>query len=56
MNGSYIGEAFPVIGTSVFWMGRVLRTVAYSIAYTWIYNHTGRSTLSAILVTFAVNV
>lgn len=54
MAGSYIGEAFP-IGTGVFWVGWVLPTVAYSVAYTWVYNHTGRSILSAIVLHFAVN-
>jgi len=54
MEGSYIGEAFP-IGSVVFWAGWVLPTVAYSIVYTWIYNHTERSILSAILLHFMVN-
>lgn len=54
MQGSYIGEAFPV-GSAVFWVGWVLPTVAYSVMYTWIYNHTGRSILSAILFHFAAN-
>lgn len=54
MQGSYIGEAFP-IGSAIFWAGWVLPTVAYSVMYTWIYHHTGRSILSAILFHFAAN-
>jgi membrane protease YdiL (CAAX protease family) len=54
MRDSYIGEAFPV-GSAVFWVGWVLPTVAYSVMFTWIYNHTGRSILSAILFHFAAN-
>lgn len=51
---SYIGEVFPM-GTPVFWVGWALPTVTYSVMYTWIYNHTGRSILSAILFHFAAN-
>jgi uncharacterized protein len=54
MQDSYISEAFPM-GSAVFWAGWVLPTVAYSVVYTWIYNHTGRSILSAILFHFAAN-
>jgi membrane protease YdiL (CAAX protease family) len=54
MQDSYIGEAFP-IGSAVFWVGWVLPTVASSVVYTWIYNHTNRSILSAILLHFMVN-
>jgi hypothetical protein len=49
MMNSYIGEAFP-FGSAVFWGGWVLPTVAYSGIYTWIYNRTERSVLSAIVV------
>ena len=54
MAGSYIGEAFP-IGSAVFWAGWVLPTITSSVFYTWIYNHTRRSILSAILLHFMVN-
>lgn len=54
MQDSYIGEAFPM-GSAVFWVGWALPTVAYSVMYTWIYNRTGRSILSAILFHFAAN-
>jgi ABC-type sugar transport system permease subunit len=54
MRDSYIGEVFP-IGAGVFWVGWVLPTVAYSVIYTWIYNHTERSILSAILLHFMAN-
>lgn len=54
MRDSYIGEVFPM-GTPIFWVGWALPTVAYSVMYTWIYNHTGRSVLSAILFHFAAN-
>lgn len=54
MRDSYIGEAFP-IGSAVFWVGWVLPTVAYSVMFTWIFNNTERSVLSAILFHFAAN-
>jgi uncharacterized protein len=54
MEDSYIAEAFP-IGSAIFWAGWVLPTITYSVLYTWIYNHTGRSILSAILFHFSTN-
>jgi membrane protease YdiL (CAAX protease family) len=54
MEDSYIAEAFP-IGSAIFWAGWVLPTIIYSVMYTWIYNNTGRSILSAILFHFSTN-
>jgi membrane protease YdiL (CAAX protease family) len=54
MEGSILQTAFP-IGTAVFWRGWALSVVAGTILYTWIYNHTGRSILSAILLHFSMN-
>jgi len=54
MEDSYIAGAFP-IGSAIFWAGWVLPTITYSVLYTWIYNHTGRSILSAILFHFSTN-
>lgn len=42
-------------GSPSFWMFVVGGTTVSSILYTWIYNNTGRSTLSAILFHFMQN-
>jgi membrane protease YdiL (CAAX protease family) len=42
-------------GSRVFWMFVIAGTTISSILYTWIYNNTGRSTLSAILFHFMQN-
>ena len=54
MENSYIAGAFP-LGSAIFWAGWVLPTIASSVVYTWIYTHTGRSILSAILFHFGTN-
>jgi uncharacterized protein len=54
MEDSYIAGAFPV-GSATFWAGWVLPTIAPSVAYTWTYDHTGRSILSAIMFHFSTN-
>jgi membrane protease YdiL (CAAX protease family) len=41
-------------GTLLFWLF-VLRMTLFSVPITWVYNHTGRSILSAILFHFAYN-
>lgn len=42
------------VGTTTFWTFMV-QIVASSVLYTWVYNNTGRSTLSAILFHFMEN-
>jgi membrane protease YdiL (CAAX protease family) len=42
------------IGTARFWL-YMLNFIPHTILMTWIYNHTGRSTLSAILYHFMIN-
>jgi membrane protease YdiL (CAAX protease family) len=54
MEDSYIAGAFP-IGSAIFWAGWVLPTITSSVVYTWIYNHTEGSILSAILFHFSTN-
>ena len=54
MEDSYIAGAFPK-GSAIFWTGWVLPTITSSVMYTWIYNRTGRSILSAIMFHFSTN-
>ena len=42
------------LGTPLFWLFTV-QVVATSVLYTWVYNHNGRSILSAILIHFVSN-
>ena len=43
------------LGSRAFWMFAIEGTTISSILYTWIYNNTGRSTLSVILFHFMQN-
>lgn len=52
IEGTY--QAGLGFGTTSFWMFMV-GAVASSVLYTWIYNNTRRSTLSAILIHFMEN-
>jgi hypothetical protein len=52
MCGSY--QSGLGVGTHAFWLF-MLDLLPVSVLYTWIYNHTRRSTLSAILFHFATN-
>lgn len=53
MAGTFQSEQLG-LGTPAFW-AYCLSTVLSSILFTWIYNNTNRSTLSAILFHFMVN-
>jgi uncharacterized protein len=55
MEGSIMAALFP-IGTARFWLGWVVPIVAVSVVYTWVHNHTCRSTLAAVLLHFTGNV
>jgi membrane protease YdiL (CAAX protease family) len=54
MDGTYHREELG-LGSWRFWLTFCLANIALSMVMTWIYNHTGRSTLSAILFHFMGN-
>ena len=53
VGGTY--QAGLGVGTPAFWLFGYF-IVLYSVLYTWIHVHTGRSTLAAVLFHFAINV
>jgi membrane protease YdiL (CAAX protease family) len=54
MTDSLQASVFP-LGSTVFWFAMVPGILAETVLMTWIYNHTNRSTLSAILFHFMMN-
>lgn len=52
LDGTY--QAGLGVGTAAFWLFGYF-IVAYSVLYTWVHVHTGRSILAAVLFHFAIN-